>query len=109
MDDWPPCPVRVVNLRHKPWPLMIYVGREWAGLDAHPLGNPFKGPDALARYRAWLLGLPDRDKLLAELWADTECGRLPLACWCCDWCEGEPPAACHAVVVAQELVRTYRR
>jgi hypothetical protein len=97
---------RVISLRGR-WPKSIkpgefvYVGRAFAGLEAHPLGNPFTGPTAVERYTAWIQRHPDREELLRELHADTEGGRIPIACWCGDWKPGEEPIQCHACVLAK--------
>jgi hypothetical protein len=101
--------ISVINLRRKPWPFVfVYVGRPFAGLDGHPLANPFKldvdtpqgRQSVLERYEAWLDAHPDRDRLLWEVWADTEAGRHPLACWC-------SPLPCHATLIARELESRY--
>lgn len=99
---------RVIDLRVKPWPLMFaYVGREWAGLPASPVGNPFRGPRAVEEFRGWLSRHPQRERLLWELLGDTEAGRFPLACWCGFWSPGQKPLACHAVVIAEALAERF--
>jgi hypothetical protein len=97
---------RVVSLR-KRWPKLVpeyfvYVGRAWAGLSVHPLANPYTTGDVIAQYREWLHSLPDLGRLARDLRADTECGRLPLACWCGDGRAGEP-LRCHAMVLADAM------
>jgi hypothetical protein len=100
---------RVISLRGR-WPNKIapgefvYVGRAWAGLEAHPLANPFSGPSAVERYSKWLNHHPDRQELLRQLHADTEGGRIPIACWCGDWEPGQPAIQCHAHTLAQILL-----
>lgn len=100
---------RVVSLRGR-WPKhiqageFVYVGRPFAGLEGHPLGNPFSGPTALERYANWLARHPDRNELLRQLHADTEGGRIPIACWCGDWQPGQPPIQCHAHTLANLLL-----
>jgi uncharacterized protein (TIGR02996 family) len=85
----------------------VYVGRNIHHTDwkKHPLANPFrlkKGDTdeeraaCIARYRAWLLTLPDLSEQLAELRTATRNGELPLGCWCA-------PRACHADVLAELL------
>lgn len=106
----------VTNLRRKPWPFVfVYVGRAFAGLPAHPLANPFKISNeserdaAVERYREYALALPDIEQRLAEVWADSEEGRFPLACWCCDWRSGEPVRVpCHAIVIAEEIGKRWK-
>ncbi len=108
---------RVRDARHRHREFLVYVGRPWAGLEGHPLTNPFRlsrdGDSPVARvsvlekYEAWLADHPDRDRLLSELWADTEGGRLPLACWCGDWNPGDRPLGCHAYILAVELNRRF--
>lgn len=101
---------RVVSLRSKPWPdWFVYVGREWAGLKASELGNPFKGPDAVKKYREWLDRHPDLDRLLWEVLGDSDGGVHPIACWCGFWKPGDPVIECHAVVVAQFMIARYGR
>lgn len=102
---------RVISLRGR-WPhkmdsLFAYVGREWAGLAAHPLANPFAGPDALHAYLEWFVDLPDLFERLADLRADSECGRLPLACWCGDWNPGQQSIPCHAVLIAKRMAEMF--
>jgi hypothetical protein len=92
----------VVNLKgHRDDPGfadVVYVGRAmyrggWH-LPASSLANPFRpGPDgsreeAVAKYRAYLLGRPELLALLPELR-----GRR-LGCWCA-------PLPCHAAVIAE--------
>lgn len=99
---------RVVSLKQRPWPAtFVYVGRPFAGLAGSPLGNPFKGPGAVAKYRAWLDAHPNRERLLWDALCDTEAGRLPLACWCGNWRTGEPRIECHAVAVAEALMHRF--
>jgi len=70
----------------------VYIGRANPrnGLPASPWANPFKGPDAIERYRKWL-------KAPAQAWLRK---RLPelrgkvLACWC-------HPQKCHGDVLAK--------
>jgi len=100
----------VVNLKgHRRDPAfadVVYVGRAmhrggWH-LAASPLANPFRlGPDgsrpeAVARYREYLLARPDLLALLPELR-----GRR-LGCWCA-------PLPCHADVLAELADATCQR
>lgn len=99
------------------FPHAHYVGRAWAGRQATPLGNPFKGDGAIERFRRWLLdafavvygdGRPtaaqaDAVAMVLEL-ADhfREAGALELACWCA-------PDPCHADVIAKAVMFVVRR
>lgn len=103
---------RVISLRGK-WPhvdttLFHYVGRGWETLPAHPLANPFSDDaNSLHKYLDWFNGLSGLDELLHDVRADTECGRLPLACWCGDWRPGERSIRCHAVLIAKTMATRY--
>lgn len=85
---------------------VCYVGRAFAGWPASPLGNPFKGPDAVAHFAHWLAHHPDRAKLLADVWEACGRGAKPLGCWClgAPWVVNrvEVPV-CHAQVIALHL------
>jgi len=111
---------RVVNLRTPGVKSsnFVYVGRANArsGLVGHPLASPFTLPknataadreDSLAKYGHWFLCHPDRDKLLAQLRLDTDCGRIPMACWCTTAEAGETPIVCHVQIIANELEKRY--
>lgn len=108
--------IRVIDLRVKPWPYMVYVGRPFAGLPGHDLANPFalkKGQDTtthrdlvLRRYREHLAGMKTLEARLWELFCDTEGGRLPLSCWCGMWPQ-KPDLRCHAVVLAEMLTERF--
>ncbi len=104
---------RVISLRGK-WPrnmntMFQYVGREWAGLPTHPLANPFSRDDAnsLHKYLDWFNSLSNLNELLNDVRADTECGRLPLACWCGEWNPGERSIRCHAVLIAKRMAELF--
>lgn len=102
---------RVISLRGL-WPRavpesFIYIGREWAGLPAHELANPFRGERAILEYAEWFHALPKLDAILKNLRADTECGRHAIACWCGNWRPGEPAIPCHAYIVAQEMNKRF--
>lgn len=89
----------------------VYVGREVYRQTGSPLGNPFQGPDAIERFRAWLKaairavagGVGDlaQQQAVAELerLRDllAEGGRLTLVCWCA-------PHPCHADVIAAAII-----
>jgi len=101
--------IPVVNLRNKPWPAIhVYVGRTFAGFDAHPLANPFPitqdtedcRQDILDRYRSWLWNRTNLHEELWQIWGDTEAGRFPLSCWCV-------PKLCHATVIAEEAWKRF--
>lgn len=92
----------------------MYVGRAFAGLEPHPLANPFKiateaeRPEAMERYRRWLNDRPDLEAQLARVRDDCEYGRAPLACWCCDWRLGEQVRVeCHAIVIAEAIAERW--
>ena len=105
---------RVISLRGL-WPkrmpeLFCYVGQEWKGLEAHPLANPFsprEHPHYLHKYKNWFYNLPNLDELLEQLRADSECGRMPLACWCGEWQQGQPSIRCHAVLIAKTMITRF--
>jgi hypothetical protein len=89
---------------------VTYVGRRFAGWPASPLGNPFKGPDAVNKFAGWLLFHPRRKELLAAVWEACERGAKPLGCWCVGTL-AEPWVAkrgeelvCHAQCVAVQLL-----
>jgi hypothetical protein len=82
---------------------LVYVGRRWTrggwDLPEHPLNNPFVPDTAkkkhdgtraevMAKYRAYLLELPDLLDLVPKLRDKT------LACWCA-------PELCHADILAE--------
>lgn len=85
----------------------VYVGREWAGLPAHELANPFTGSGAIERYARWVESLPDLAERLRRLRSDTECGRTALACWCGDYSHTHRPVSCHGQVLAILLADRY--
>lgn len=106
--------IRVVNVRglHSPDQRagIVYVGRAFAGWPASPLANPFKlvldtpvlRLALVRRYREWLQTWP-AEKLAAaldELWRQTDCGQLPLGCWCA-------PGYCHADALADLLAERF--
>ena len=86
----------------------IYVGHAHPrGLTRHELANPFvKEPDGINKFRDWLATHPDRDRMLSQLWQDTEGGWHPLGCWCGDWEPGQQ-LECHAVVIAEAMIQRY--
>jgi len=106
----------VITLRGR-WPhsiapgTFLYLGRAWAGLAAHELGNPFRreDPDWAEKFDAWFIALPDLARVVRDLRADTEFGRLPFACWCADWDCRKPVAtpSCHAIIVARHMNAWY--
>lgn len=68
---------QVVNVRTHKGPC-LYVGRRVGNRNGHPLANPFKltrqevhddvkRSECLAKYRAWLLALPNVRELLTAL------------------------------------------
>ncbi len=80
--------MRIVDLHGHPVkndPAIIYCGRGGRhGWKASPLGNPFRGPDWVAQYRAWL-----REKIAANDPAVMAALRSitpdsQLGCWCCN-------------------------
>jgi hypothetical protein len=86
---------------------ICYVGRAFAGWPASPLGNPFKGPDAVAQYARWLTHHPDRLALLTVVWETCNHGSKPLGCWCMPrpWAVDRTCLpTCHAQVVAVQLL-----
>jgi hypothetical protein len=102
--------VHVNRVRGKEY--FIYVGRPFAGLEGHELGNPFgvkQYPhDALDRYHDWLEKLPNRNRLLECVMHDTEAGRFPIACWCGDWLHpNDRPPACHAVIISEWVTKVF--
>lgn len=88
---------------------VAYVGRAFAGWPASPLGNPFKGPDAVAHFAHWLTNHPDRVKLLGDVWEKCGRGKLPLGCWCIGslrwpWYANRiDTPECHAQIVALQI------
>ncbi len=87
---------------------VCYVGRAFAGWPASPLGNPFKGPGAVEKFRLWLDNHPDRESLLAAAWEACGRGVKPLGCWCLTVPWRVTPIdtpVCHAQVIAVELWR----
>ena len=86
----------------------IYVGHAHPrGLERHELANPFvKEPDGIAKFRDWLMRHPELDRLLNQLWQDTEGGWHPLGCWCGDWEPGQQ-LECHAVVISEAMLQRY--
>lgn len=106
--------VKVNSLRGEERLGVVYVGRAFAGWPAHPLGNPFKPIKgelpgiALGLYRNWIEGRSQRDRLLAELWEQTQQGALPLGCWCVEATAGDgSPIVCHAQILAEMLVERF--
>jgi hypothetical protein len=101
----------VISLRGL-WPKklntgFVYVGRAHAGLQAHPLGNPFTGERALLQFAEWFHALPNLTRLLRDLRADTECGQIPIACWCGNWSPGQMAIPCHAYIIAQAMIERF--
>lgn len=89
---------------------VCYVGRDFAGWPASPLGNPFKGPDAVTHFARWLTHHPDRVKLLADVWEACGRGTKPLGCWCvgtltAPWVANRNDVrACHGQEIAVQLL-----
>ena len=88
---------------------VCYCGRGFAGWPASPLGNPFKGSDAVNKFAGWLLFHPKRNELLAAVWEACGRGKLPLGCWCVGtldrpWVVNrDEELVCHAQVIAVQL------
>ncbi len=104
---------RVISLRYA-WPNNItgpfcYIGQAWERLEGHPLANPFdrKDPDSLHKYLDWFNSLSNLNELLCDVRADSECGRLPLACWCGFWNPGQPSIRCHGLLIAKRLAEMF--
>jgi hypothetical protein len=90
----------------------IYVGREFAGLEASPLQNPYRiGKDGdrdgvVAKYRTYIKATLMDSNFNAqqgELWDISasleEFGEITLWCWCA-------PESCHAEVIRGILLDT---
>lgn len=96
---YPPHGPIPINAHHYPEglpPGAVYVGREWNGFEASPLGNRFRGRDALRLYRSWLAErLAAADHTISCALDSIDEGAL-LACWCKDPAGGRP---CHADVI----------
>lgn len=106
--------IPIVNVKHARGKIAFhYVGRDFAGLPGHELGNPFSVQEyglreCLERYDKWLATLTGRDEALRRIVADTECGRIPLACWCGErLTKYEPRIQCHAQIIADWVVRIF--
>lgn len=106
--------IPIVNLSDGPPPVYFhYVGRQTDRYSGHPLANPFSVREfgragALERYREWIGCHHNRNALIAEIVADTECGRLPMACWCGSRLSPDMrPIECHAEVIAEWVGRLY--
>ena len=76
----------------------VYIGRKWAGREASPLGNPFKGNNAVPDFRELLwneLHNPN-SPARAEISRLVELNKtgidITLGCWC-------KPKPCHGDVV----------
>lgn len=99
--------MKILNAKHyrnrndipQPW---VYVGREFAGFRASPLGNPFTssqhGSQAVPKYAEWLRAKVEAGdqpviSALASLTDDTH-----LVCWCVD---EHGVGDCHARVVSE--------
>lgn len=86
---------------------VCYCGRAFAGWPASPLGNPFRGGDAVNKFAGWLLFHPKRKEMLAAVWEACGRGKKPLGCWCLDspWVavHGEE-LVCHAQCIAVQLL-----
>jgi hypothetical protein len=111
--------VKIANVRTMPpvdqWrPWEVYVGRWnfYRGLPESPLGNPFRGEDAILCFRAWLRVAvqgckagrktmrPEAVAAYEELQRlralGKEHGRLTLVCWCF-------PKPCHSEEIKRQL------
>ncbi len=106
--------IRVVSVKGLRTPeqraQVAYVGRAFAGWPASPLGNPFRGHDAVGRFSDWLKDHPQRNAMLADLWEACGRGAKPLGCWCVGTL-AEPlvvnrdeELVCHAQCVAVQLL-----
>ncbi len=88
-----------------------YVAGSWPeqGFVGHPLANPFPrtDPEWLHKYLHWFDSQPNLTDLLHEVRADSECGRLPLACWCGFWSQGQKSIPCHAVLIAKRMAEMF--
>lgn len=103
--------ITVVNVKGLRTPdqraAVCYVGRAFAGWSASALGNPFKGPHAVANFVRWLDLRPNRNELLAAVWEACDRGAKPLGCWCvpAPWPVNRVDAPiCHAQVIAVRLL-----
>ena len=87
----------------------VYVGRTCRGYPGSPLGNPYRGGDALSNYETWLRSrIQERDpKVVAELIRIAELSEVrdvTLLCWCAKSSDGllpEDPLICHAQIVGR--------
>lgn len=103
--------MRVISVRYPSQikdPYYVYVGHNHpSGHERHLLANPFvKEANRVDLFRDWLANHPDRERLLAEVWQDTEGGVHPLACWCGEWEPGQV-LDCHAVAIAEAVEEQY--
>lgn len=89
---------------------VCYVGRAFAGWPESPLGNQYKGANAVPNFAKWLTDHPDRVALLSAVWEECERGKKPLGCWCVGTLKwpwyvnliDEP--VCHAQVIALQII-----
>lgn len=98
---------QIVNMRHRPEPPYLYVGRTNREHQDCGLGNPYslkyyERCEAMDRYRAYIWErMKEMDfrvlSMLVEITPETK-----LACWCCEK-EGEAtfhdPEICHAQII----------
>lgn len=101
--------IGVNGLREKERDGIDYIGREWAGWEASPLGNPYK---SVPPYRRWLWAeMRDATDAGRAVYALAERARagedIKLGCWCKSKgvdapCHGDVVKAAMEWIISQE-------